>query len=150
MVPEPLHGCTIGDIRRASRPRTASKQGDDVIVRTNNSSARVPTAREQTRIAIVRVHRHRDRVKVTKEAITSCLGLKAIETTDSGTRCAATFEDELRGVAVDVLSVRLLDLGGGENGFELVDAILRVVERGGYVAPRVKKTREFACLDLRA
>lgn len=83
-----------------------------------------------------------------EEAVATLAGLETIETTDSGERCMAALGDESRGVALDVVAVRLLDLGGGENDFEQINAILGVVELGGRIVPRIHETHELARFDL--
>lgn len=150
VVPEPLHGGTVGDVGRVGQPSTGGELGDEVVVGPDNGSTRVTSSRERTQIVVVRVHRRLDRVEVAEEAVAAFVGLETIETTDGSERCEAALEDESRGVALDVLAVRLFDLGGGENDFEQINAILGVIELGGHIVPRVQETHEFARLDLRA
>ena len=149
-IPQPFHGGTVGDIRRVGRPSAASELGDEFIVGADNSSAGVAASSEWTRIAVVRVHRDRDRVEVAQKIITAPVGLKPIETTDGGTRCAAMLDDESCGDALDVLAVRLPDLCSSENDLELIEAVFRIVELGGHIQSRAKKTHELARIDFRA
>ena len=150
VIPEPLHGGTIGDVGRVGWPSTASELGNEVVVGTDDGSSRVAASREQTQIVVIRIHRCLNQVKGAEEAIMALTGLEIIETTDGNMRCEAALEDELREVALDVLAVRLHDLGGGENDFEQINAILRVIKLGGHIVPRVHETHEFPCLDLHA
>ena len=150
VVPEPLHGGTVGDVGRVGRPSTAGELGDEVVVGADDGSSRVAASRERTQIVVVRVHRRLDRVEGAEEAVAALAGLETIETTDGSLRCGAALENESRGVALDVLVVRLCNLGGGENDFEQINAIHGVIELGGHIVPRAHETHEFAHLDLRA
>lgn len=78
------------------------------------------------------------------------MGLKSIETTNGSERRVAALDDESRGVALNVLAVRLLDVGGGENDFEQIHAIYGVIKLGGHIIRRVQETHDFARLNLRA
>ena len=150
VVPEPLHGSTVGDVGRVGRPSTTSELGDEVVVVADDCSSRVATSRERTGIVIIWENRRLDRVERAVEAVAAFVGLETIETTDGSERCVAALEDESRGVALNVLAVRLLDAGGGENDSEQIHAILGVIKLGGHIIPRVQETHEFARLDLRA
>jgi hypothetical protein len=150
VVPEPLHRGTVGDVGRVGRPGTAGELGDEVVVGADDCSSRVPTSRERTGIVIIWEDRRLDRVEVAVEAVAAFVGLKSIETTDGSERRVAALDDESRGVALNVLAVRLLDVGGGENDFEQIHAIFGVIKLGGHVIPRVQATHESARLNHRA
>lgn len=150
VVPEPLHGSTVGDVGRVGRPSTAGELGDDVVVGGDDCSSRVATSREWTGIVIIWEDRRLDRVEVAVEAVAALVGLETIETTNGSERCVAALEGESRRVAFNVLAVRFFDAGGGENDSEKIHAILGVIKLGGDIIPRVQETHEFARLNLRA
>ena len=150
VVPEPLHGRTVGDVGRVGRPSTAGELGDEVVVGAADGSSRVTASRKRTRVVVVRVHRRLDRVKVAEEAVAAFVGFETVETTDGGERRVAALDDESGGVAHNVLAVWLLDLGGGENDLEQVEAILWVIELGGRIVARVQETHKLAGFNLGA
>ena len=149
VVPKPLHGRAKGDVGRIGRSRATGKEGNELALGADDERSRVPTSGERTGV-VVGVDCCLDRVEGAEDAIAALMRFEPSKTTDGCERSVAAFDDKAHGVALEVLVVGFLDRGGGKNGYGLVEAILRIVERRLDVITRIHETHELARLNFRA
>jgi hypothetical protein len=88
-----------------------------------------PASGERTGVVVVGVDCCLDRVEGAGDAVTALMRFEPCKTTDGCERGVTAFDNEPHRVAIEVLVVGVLDLGGGKNGSELVEAVFRMVER---------------------
>lgn len=147
-LPEPLHERAVRNVRRVGGTGTTGEQSNEFALGTDDESTRVTAFGERTGVVVVGEDHGFDGVEAADETIDTLLGFKAAKTTNGGEGGMTTFNDISHGIAIEVLVVGSLDLGGGHDLFELEEAVRGVVEFGLRIITRIHLAHERAGVDF--
>ena len=127
----PLEGSTEGDIGATrSLVRPANEQCNKLADGGDDERSRITSLREGARIVLVRKDGYLERVHIAGGEVLADERHKPGERSDSGVGSEAALENATDAIALEVQSVGVVDIIGGEHSSESKKAVLGVLKLG--------------------